>query len=291
MQKNQIIIIGAGLVLLGLLYFFGDRKGPPPEAKEHQHEEAEGGGAAPMVSTNTAEAADFPKLLLMAATGLTVGEQEKFEGLLKASEGKTAVAFKDLGEFWERQFEETGDLMDLNIAAKYYKDGALLENTEKSLTFAGNLMLTLLQKTTDASVRKWQGLEAVECFEKALKINPDNSETKIALANTYTMGTGETMKGVFKLREVVESNPDNIPANVALGKLSVQSGQFDKAIKRFENVLSQDAKNREAMYFLAESYKGKGNKDKAVELFEKCKTLVNEPSFSEEIDNYIKTFK
>jgi hypothetical protein len=45
------------------------------------------------------------------------------------------------------------------------------------------------------------------------------------------------------------------------------------------------------MYFLAEAYKGLGDKQKAIELFEKCKTLVKNPDFTREVDNYIKTFK
>jgi hypothetical protein len=45
------------------------------------------------------------------------------------------------------------------------------------------------------------------------------------------------------------------------------------------------------MYFLAESYKGKGNTATAIELFEECKKLVNNPEFSREIDQYIISFK
>jgi tetratricopeptide (TPR) repeat protein len=45
------------------------------------------------------------------------------------------------------------------------------------------------------------------------------------------------------------------------------------------------------MYFLAEAYKNQGNKQKAIELFEKCKSIVNNPDFSKEIDQYISTFK
>jgi len=45
------------------------------------------------------------------------------------------------------------------------------------------------------------------------------------------------------------------------------------------------------MYFLAETYKNMGNKEKAIDLFEQCKKIVNNPDFSAEIDNYINTFK
>jgi len=99
------------------------------------------------------------------------------------------------------------------------------------------------------------------------------------------------MKGVTLLRDITSKDSTNIAANVILGKLAIQSGQFDKAIKRLELVLSLQAKNTEALYFLAEAYKGQGNKGKAIELFEKCKKMVNNPDFTKEIDQYINSFK
>ena len=94
---------------------------------------------------------------------------------------------------------------------------------------------------------------------------------KIALASCYIDGTGEIMKGVGALKEVTTADSTNAKANLLLGKLSVQSGQHEKAIKRLNVVLSQDSNNTEALYFLAETHKNMGNKEKAIELFEQCK--------------------
>ena len=228
---------------------------------------------------------DFTKYTNDAISKLTDENKIKANNLTQAAtKSNTAVAYKDIAEFWEAQNE-------LNMAANYYKKGAFLENTEKSVTFAGNLFVALLQKTEEASIRKWQAVEAISCFEKAIEINPTNLDTKIALATCYTEGTGETMKGVTLLREITQNDSTNIPANIILGKLAIQSGQFDKAKKRLELVLSLRPDNTEAMYFLAEAYKGLGDKQKAIELFEKCKSLVKNPDFTKEVDNYIKTFK
>ncbi len=196
----------------------------------------------------------------------------------------TASTQKDLAEFWEKE-------KNLNMAAWHYKKAAFLENTEKSITFAGNLFLAVMQKTEKPEWRVWQAKEAIGCFNKALQFNPENVDVKIALATCYTEGTGETMKGVTLLRDITSKDSTNIAANVILGKLAIQSGQFDKAIKRLELVLSLQAKNTEALYFLAEAYKGQGNKEKAIELFEKCKKMVNNPDFTKEIDQYINSFK
>lgn len=292
MAKNQIILIGGAITLLIALYFLGDMKGPAKTASgpmsEHQHKPGESNGeSGPMNMNPSAQIPDldFNKYTKEAIAKLSNENKIKANDLTQqAAKLNTAVGYKDIAEFWEAQNE-------LNMAANYYKQGAFLENTEKSITFAGNLFVALLQKTEEPSIRKWQAVEAIDCFQKAIELNPTNSDTKIALATCYTEGTGETMKGVTLLREITQNDSTNIPANIILGKLAIQSGQFDKAKKRLELVLSLRPENTEAMYFLAESYKGSGDKEKAIQLFEKCKALVKNPDFSKEIDNYIKTFK
>jgi tetratricopeptide (TPR) repeat protein len=283
-QRNQYLLIGVALLVVAALYFFGNIQGNKNKAKSttstedgHQHD--------PMNPTSEIKALDIDSFKNATTAKLSASLKAKIEQLTSLAEKEnTAVTYKDVAEFWEKQNE-------LTLAAKYYKKAAFLENTEKSITFAGNLLMAILQKTEDPSVRKWQALEAIECYTKALEINPDNVDTKIALATCYTEGTGETMKGVTLLREVTAKDSTNISANIILGKMAIQSGQLDKAIKRLELVLSLRPDNTEAMYFLAEAYKGQGNKTKAIELFEQCKKMVNSPEFSNEIDNYIKTFK
>jgi tetratricopeptide (TPR) repeat protein len=282
-RTTQIITISIALLLLIGIYFFADFKGSKkskPAAKDAQGEQAN-----QMNPSADIEALDIQKYLQDEENKLASTKSDKIKQLKKiAEEANTAVAFKDVAEFWEKE-------NSLISAAYYYKKAAFLENTEKSVTFAGNLYLALLQKAEEPGTRKWLALEAIECFSKAQQINPNNTDTKIALATCYTEGTGETMKGVTLLREVTQKDSNNISANIILGKLAIQSGQFDKAKRRLELVLSLKPDNTEAMYFLAEAYKGSGNKEKAIALFEQCKALVNNPDFTKEIDNYIKTFK
>lgn len=283
MRTTQIITISIAVLLLIGIYFFADFKGSKkgkPATKDAQGEQA-----SQMNPSADIEALDIQKYLKDEENKLATAKNEKISELKKIAEkANTAIAFKDIAEFWESENK-------LIAAAYYYKKAAFLENTEKSVTFAGNLYLALLQKSEEPDIRKWLALEAIECFSKAQQINPNNTDTKIALATCYTEGTGETMKGVTLLREVTQKDSNNISANIILGKLAIQSGQFDKAKRRLELVLSLKPDNTEAMYFLAEAYKGSGNKEKAIALFEQCKALVNNPDFTKEIDNYIKTFK
>jgi tetratricopeptide (TPR) repeat protein len=285
LKKNQLILIASIILLGSCLYFFGDLIGPPKDKTTSSNENSDGHQHNAMNPSEGLADLNFEEYSVKAQGMLAPDKKLIAKNLAgKAASLNTALAFKDLAEFWEKEKE-------LNMAAFNYKKAAFLENTEKSITFAGNLLMAVMNKTDQPSLRKWQALEAIECFDKALILNPENTDTKIALATCYTEGTGETMKGVTMLREVTQKDSNNISANIILGKLAIQSGQFDKAIKRFERVLNLRPDNTEAMYFLAEAYKGSGNKEKAISIFEKCKALVNNPEFEKEIDNYIKTFK
>jgi Flp pilus assembly protein TadD len=176
------------------------------------------------------------------------------------------------------------------MAAWSTAKAAHLAHSEKKLNFAGQIFLELMHDAPNASMSAWEAQGAVACLEEALQINPNNDTTKLALAAAYIEGTGAPMSGVAILRDMVAKQPDHIPANLMLGRLSIQSGQFDKAVSRLEHVLKLDPKNREALYFLGEAYKGLGNKEKAVENFRKLEKLVNSPDFTKDIETYINSF-
>jgi len=253
-----------------------------------------GAGSTPpmaggMPSMPMAEPAAFDSILIASRKQLPEHARNEIGAIeKKISETKDSAAmaplFTDLAKEWQQHKQ-------LPIAAFYYAKSAKLDNSEKKLNFAGQLFLDVLHDAGSAGVQVWEGQQAIACFERSLELNPNNDTVKLAMAAGYIEGTGELMQGVQILRGIVNEKPDNIPANLMLGKMSIQSGQFDKAISRFEKVLSVAPNNTEAMYFLAEAYKGKGDKQKAIELFTKCKELVNKPDFSKDIDQYINSFK
>jgi lipopolysaccharide biosynthesis regulator YciM len=268
MKKPQFFLVIGALALLLALYFGGNMV---PPAKKHEHNIAE--NSAP-------QKVDFTQLQAKAMMNLDSLQRATVKGL----DGKTDKAsLVKLAEVWSKAKQG-------NMSAKYKADLAKLENTEKSLTFASQYYIDLYNIEQDTATRIWQASQAAELLQKVMAMNPANENAKVMLAQSYTDGTGETMKGVLMLREVAEKNPENLAAGVSLGRLAVQSGQFDKAIARLEKLLISHKKEKEVLYFLAEAYKGKGNTGKAKALFNECKQLVNNPDFSKEIDEYIKTF-
>ncbi len=287
MRKVHFISLFVAIALTAALYFLVNTK--PPKVVNEKGTTAgpmQGGqgmqphahAAPPTDSILTAARTQLPAHAVSEITAI----ETQLSGITDST--KMAPVYTELAKAWQQHKQ-------LPVAAYYLSKAAKLENSEKKLNFAGQFFLDLVHETSSESVRMWEAEQAVSCFQRSLELNPGNDTTKMALAATYIEGVGETMQGVQMLLGITREKPDNVPANLMLGRLSVQSGQFDKAIQRFETILKQEPKNTEALYFLAESYKGKGNKEKAIALFEECKKIVNKPEFSRDIDNYIKSFK
>jgi thioredoxin-like negative regulator of GroEL len=278
MQKPQLILVSIGIALVALLYFGANRVPPKqaPEAPKAARDAGQEGG----MQAQAVEPASFEEIKTKALAALNADQKNK---ILALGTKQDASSIKALSEIWLLAKNK-------NMAAKYYADYSKLEKSEKNLTFASQNFIDLLNREENPSLKAWQATEAIGVLNEVLKINPNNNSAQIALATCYTNGTGEPMKGVQMLLGMVRKDSNNIPAALTLGGLAMKSQQWPKAIVRFEGILQKDPKNKEAMYSLAECYKSSGNVAKAKELFKNCKTLVNNPSFSKDIDEYIKTF-
>ena len=96
------------------------------------------------------------------------------------------------------------------------------------------------------------------------------------------------MQGIMMLRGILEEYPENTTAIFNLGLLSMQSGQFDKAVGRFEKLMTIDGSNFQAAYYLGVSYFETENYDKAREWFTKIKKMGTDPAMASSADEYLK---
>jgi tetratricopeptide (TPR) repeat protein len=189
------------------------------------------------------------------------------------------------------------DSMEVVIrAAITQKEAAEKTNQASDWVAAGEKFYTIA--TTAPSVgRNFDQVlyvNTIYCYEKALELSPADDSTQINLAVAYMEAQGsaeQVMKGVTILRQITDKDPGNISANLILGKYGIVSGQFDKAVQRFEKVLAVDSLNADAYLYLAQAYEGLGEKDKAIEMLEKCRSVVNDPDFANNIGRYIEKLK
>lgn len=284
MRPVHLIVIAAAVALLVALYLWSANV-PPKKAKD---------GTAPMVANsastphNAVKPASFDSILAAARQGLpehASAEIKTIENQIRAIPDSPAMApfFDSLASVWREHKQ-------LPVAAHYYLTGAKLANSEKKLNFAARLFLDGARKDTSEAGQQWQAANAIDGFSRVLKLNPENDTATIGLAECY-IGTGETMQGVLMLRDLTTKHPDNVTANLMLGQQGIVSGQYDKAIGRFERVLKTEPKNIEAMLGLAEVYRNTGAREKAVAQLEQAKKTMNNPEFSKDIDEYIKSIK
>lgn len=76
------------------------------------------------------------------------------------------------------------------------------------------------------------------------------------------------MQAVLSIRDISERFPENIKANFTLGVMSMQTGQYEKAMDRFSKVLDQDDQNLDAHLLLARSKLFGGDTNSAISSLE-----------------------
>lgn len=181
--------------------------------------------------------------------------------------------------------------------AYYLSEAAKLDNSEKNLTFAAQLILTNLRFEQDETKLSWQSALAVELFEKAIEKNPADDNLKIGLGSCYIYGKGraggseETMKGIQQLLAVVKKDSANMKAQMILGFGGLVSGQYDKAVERLTKVVTAQPNNMEAMEYLANAYAARGDKAAAVKWLKVIRSMDNNPEFLKQVDEKIKSLE
>jgi len=97
------------------------------------------------------------------------------------------------------------------------------------------------------------------------------------------------MEGILKLREILENDPTNIDAAYQLGLFSIQSGQYENAIKRFGQVTEQDASGKyiDAHVYLGKVHTELGDKKSAVLAFEEYISKESDPELIDKVKQMV----
>ena len=278
-MKKQYLIAAIGFAFVLILFYFGKTT---TETKPVQQMKAE--------ASNQFDVQQF-----------ILQEKQKLSPELSKS-------FTDIENAYLQTEEKSQKITGLNTAANFWKDtaqnfklyafynseAAKLDNSEKNLTFAAQQFLTLLRDEHDEALLAWESDEAINLFQEAIKLNPNNEDLKIGLGSSYVFGKGrngdpqQTMKGIQELLGVVRRDSTNMKAQLVLGIGGYVSGQYDKAISRLTKVIIAQPDNLEAIAFLADTYAAQGNKGDAIKWYNVSKRLANNPEYSKEVDNRIK---
>lgn len=114
--------------------------------------------------------------------------------------------------------------------------------------------------------------KAIELYEKAITIDPDNVTTYINLGNSYLItGNKEGAKKCYL--EVIRREPLSVMGHFNLGNTYIALGDIDNAKAEYEEVISIDPQYVNALNNLGNIYKMKGESDKAIEYYEQTISL------------------
>jgi len=271
--------VAIAILLLGLLYFLA------PRSNKEQT----------TVASNTTDNQSVTNQTIIDDAKTSLSAEHKISILSienQLSRSKTTadslVYTKKLGRFWADSANRLAPYLYYTYSA------ALLENSEKSLTFAAQQLIdNLITPDAPPALLPWMAGNAKVLLEKALEMNPNNDTATINLGACYLFGniSDNPMQGILKVKQVVDKNPQNAYGQFILALGGKKSGQYDKAIERFLIVIQVQPSNLEAMVHLAECYELTNKKDEAIKWYTKVKDLVNIPDAKVAISKRIKELK
>jgi tetratricopeptide (TPR) repeat protein len=272
LNKTQLSVIIGSVVLIVLL-LFADTKIPKKEI------------AAGLSGHSGSEKSTVDRLFQEAKDSLSSGEKQKLkelESVLEVASDKNK-AFESMIRLWD-------SLQKPFLAAHYKEQEAIAFSTEKNWEEAGKRYYSAARIVKESD-RLTVYDKAIECFEKTLQKNPGNTNVKIDLASCYVEKGENPMQGIGMLREIEKTDSNNVKLQLSFAFFSLKSGQWDRAIKRFEKVLTLQPDYSEVYWYLADTYTQKGDKAKTIESLEKYVALTKDVALKKEVKGYINKLK
>jgi len=268
MVKTRIILFLAAAVLVWLIYLL------PKAVVENENQLQED---APTEAVTQAGHSEIPAKLAESIRGI----RSQYDPA--ASNQKNAIFADSLRNLYMQagQFDS---------AAWYAEQAATFFNTTEFFLKAGNANYEAYTFAMQPEKQNQLAVKAQDWYGKVLTAEPRNLEVKSKLAMTY-MSTKSPMQGIGLLKEVLQEDPENEFALFNMGMLSIQSGQYEKAIDWLSQLTGFYPEHVQGQLLLGVALMNTGNKDKARQQFEKVKQLDKDPAVQATADSYLKDLK
>jgi len=179
----------------------------------------------------------------------------------------------------------------LPIASFLQKELAGKSGVKEDWDQAGQYIYTYAVQMQDTARRDFLMAEAIHCFNKVLESEPENKQALLFKGMALADRMESIMQAVPILKQVLSMDPDNILANHTLGILDIESGQLDKALVKFEKLISLQPSNAEYQYQAGRVQLLLGNKAEALKYYEKSKELTEDPEIQQQLDLIIQQLK
>jgi len=249
MSKLQWIVLLSAIGILLLLYFGCPTKPP-------------GRTQIDIARAKKASTIDLDKLL-ERATKIYSPEQLKPILALERQLSDTlpddlaTELLKDISRNWNQ-------LGDFALGGMYAEKVADISRTDSAWAITGTTYFSCFRSDRDSTMRSFCISKAIGAFESAISVAPDNPVHSVNLGQCYVEAGQQPMRGITIIRDVAEKHPENTLASMTLGRMSIRTAQYEKAVQRFNNVINYKPKNAEAHYWLGISHKELNQTEKAV---------------------------
>ena len=268
-RKTQIILVITTVVLFVLLFIAPKTHTGDLDAKVGE------------LSRSTQTVESIESFLTKSTKALKPEDLKTYESLLATAKSSTIdSSLVTVVQFWDKQKRP-------DLAAFFVEQIALKKQTSMAFYKAGERYYYAVRFTKDNTEIPTLYNCAINCYQKAIAMDAKNTDAKIQLAACFVEDGKDPMKGIGLLREVEKTDSNNIKLQLSFAFFSVKSQQWDKAIKRFQNVLRIDPLYIEAYLHLADAYEQQGQTENTINMLEKYADLTEDAMAKQEVNKYI----
>jgi len=279
-RSKQTIIISV-VILLAVFLFTRDIKGLVKPKKQTTGVPAGGQLTSAGSTINLTEVSTAAKNSINANLAAEITTLENAYKTASADEQVNAA--KVLAEKWDDVEQAIPSALYLEIVANKQRNLA-------NWLAAGGRLMKAFDNTQDSLMSPVLLQKANVAYTNAVALDSASLEAKTGLGVTIVNGMGAPMSGIAMLLDVVKKDPKNLKANMSLGTFAIKSGQFDKAITRFNSIIAIQP-SPDAYFYLATAYENLGKNKEAVEAYLNSKKLAANPTLSTFIDKKVAELK
>jgi cytochrome c-type biogenesis protein CcmH/NrfG len=278
MKKTTLAILAGTAALAAGLWFL------PRGSVQQRAAVADSAKAAKAVATDQETPTDTASVHSMALSAEELAAMQNLRQRLLAADKSQKIAWSDS---LARRFIRHGGF----DSALVYREKALgWQTTEATLFAAAEAAYMAFSVATSPKTQAGFAAKAQRYYQEVLAKNANRLDAKTHLALTYVSGP-TPMQGIKLLRDVVAADPENQEALYQLGILSLQSGQYDKAVGRFVQILAKHPEDTKARFYLGLAYKELGQPAKARQELERVQASDPDPAVQATVRDYLAELK
>jgi tetratricopeptide (TPR) repeat protein len=171
-------------------------------------------------------------------------------------------------------------------AAIYYERLVPIYNDEEHILKAGELYYEAYSYAMSREMASYLGGKARLYYSMILEDDSTRLDLKNKIAMTF-VSSSNPMRGITMLREILQADPENENAIFNMGLLSLQSGQYSRAVEYFKSLVELSPDNMQGQFYLGLCFYELGDEVSAKIQFELVKSMANDPTILATVQDYL----